>query len=239
MRAGRRDVAASSTCSMIVNTQSVPVNPRDAVRLRHAVGRDGHERCSKARRRCAASNGRAVTVERSVPAGQTFVQVACELPVDSGTMEIAQRFPATLDELAVVVKKSATRSCRRRRSSAAGHAGRRRGLHRGNGGSGRRRAAAYADGQRPAAPQRGAAVDRAGARGRRSSLLGAWCGRDAGRQRRRAAERKRLVARREKLFERSGPPRARTAASGRHGRRRATPRGARSCSRRSKRSTAR
>jgi hypothetical protein len=39
------------------------------------------------------------------PPGQTFVQVACELPVDSGTMEIVQRFPSTLDELAVVVKK--------------------------------------------------------------------------------------------------------------------------------------
>ena len=37
--------------------------------------------------------------------GHTYVQVACQLPAADGTIAIAQRFPAALEQVAVVVKK--------------------------------------------------------------------------------------------------------------------------------------
>jgi hypothetical protein len=53
----------------------------------------------------AAVNGPRVTVNGPFPPGQTLVQVACELPAASGSVDIEQRFPAAIDELAIVVKK--------------------------------------------------------------------------------------------------------------------------------------
>jgi hypothetical protein len=49
--------------------------------------------------------GTRVTVEGPFAPGHTFVQVACALPGEGGTIEIAQRFPAKLEQLAVIVKK--------------------------------------------------------------------------------------------------------------------------------------
>jgi hypothetical protein len=46
-----------------------------------------------------------VTVQSPFAPGSTFVQVACELPAASGGIDIEQRFPAALEHLAVVVKK--------------------------------------------------------------------------------------------------------------------------------------
>ena len=46
-----------------------------------------------------------VTVAPPFTPGSTFVQVACEIPALTGRVDIAQRFPAALDHLAVVVKK--------------------------------------------------------------------------------------------------------------------------------------
>ena len=54
----------------------------------------------------AAVNGAHVTVQGPFAPGSTFVQVACELPAESGGVEIEQRFPAALEHLAVVVKKA-------------------------------------------------------------------------------------------------------------------------------------
>jgi hypothetical protein len=53
----------------------------------------------------AAINGAHVTVQGPFAAGSTFVQVACELPAASGGVDIEQRFPAAFERLAVVVKK--------------------------------------------------------------------------------------------------------------------------------------
>lgn len=53
----------------------------------------------------AAAEGRHVIVQSPFPPGHTFVQVAYELPSDAGAIDIAQAFPASLSQLAVVVKK--------------------------------------------------------------------------------------------------------------------------------------
>jgi hypothetical protein len=53
----------------------------------------------------AVVNGAHVTVQGPFAPGSTFVQVACEVPAESGEAEIEQRFPAALERLAVVVKK--------------------------------------------------------------------------------------------------------------------------------------
>jgi hypothetical protein len=53
----------------------------------------------------AAVSGTHVRVQGPFAPGATLVQVACELHSPSGTLEITQRFPAQLEQLAVVVKK--------------------------------------------------------------------------------------------------------------------------------------
>jgi hypothetical protein len=53
----------------------------------------------------AAVSGAHVTVTGPFAPGSTFVQVACEVPAESGDVAIEQRFPAALEHLAVVVKK--------------------------------------------------------------------------------------------------------------------------------------
>jgi len=49
--------------------------------------------------------GTHVTVDGPFAPGHTFVQVACMLPGEGGTIELSQRFPAKFEQLAVVVKK--------------------------------------------------------------------------------------------------------------------------------------
>jgi hypothetical protein len=46
-----------------------------------------------------------VAVQGPFAPGSTFVQVACELPAAGGSIDLEQRFPAALEHLAVVVKK--------------------------------------------------------------------------------------------------------------------------------------
>jgi hypothetical protein len=53
----------------------------------------------------ASVTGTRVTVAPPFAPGSTFVQVACEIPAGGGSIDIAQRFPAALEQLAVVVKK--------------------------------------------------------------------------------------------------------------------------------------
>ena len=89
---------------MISNGQSAPVNPAAPFVFDMPSGATGTS-VLEGSSPLAAVNGNHVTVSGPFPPGQTFVQVACELPVSSGTMDIVQRFPSPLDELAVVVKK--------------------------------------------------------------------------------------------------------------------------------------
>jgi hypothetical protein len=53
----------------------------------------------------ASLAGTHVVVAPPFAPGSTFVQVACEVPALTGGIDIEQRFPATLEQLAVVVKK--------------------------------------------------------------------------------------------------------------------------------------
>jgi hypothetical protein len=53
----------------------------------------------------AKTNGLHVTVNGPFPPGKTFVQVACQLAVESARLDITQVFPANLERLAVLVKK--------------------------------------------------------------------------------------------------------------------------------------
>ncbi len=53
----------------------------------------------------ATVKGTHVRVNGPFPPGRTMVQLACELPVTSGSMDITQIFPATFERLAVLVKK--------------------------------------------------------------------------------------------------------------------------------------
>jgi hypothetical protein len=53
----------------------------------------------------AVVTGSHVAVPGPFPPGSTFVQVGCELPAESGGINIEQRFPAAFTHLAVVVKK--------------------------------------------------------------------------------------------------------------------------------------
>jgi hypothetical protein len=54
----------------------------------------------------ASIAGIRVSVAAPFAPGSTFVQVACEVPAASGSVDIEQRFPAPLEQLAVVVKKT-------------------------------------------------------------------------------------------------------------------------------------
>ncbi len=49
--------------------------------------------------------GRHVTVAGPIPPGHTFVQVAGEMPTETGDVNITQRFPANVQGIAIVVKK--------------------------------------------------------------------------------------------------------------------------------------
>src|SRR6185436_4273359 len=53
----------------------------------------------------ATVTGTHVAVQGPFAPGSTFVQVGCELPAETGGIDIEQRFPAALNHLAVAVKK--------------------------------------------------------------------------------------------------------------------------------------
>jgi hypothetical protein len=54
----------------------------------------------------ASSKGRVVTVSGPFPPGTTAIQVAAEYPVGNGTVDIAQAFPSSLQQLVVIAKKA-------------------------------------------------------------------------------------------------------------------------------------
>lgn len=54
----------------------------------------------------ASSKGREVTVAGPFPPGTTAIQVAAEYPVGNGTVDISQTFPALLQQVIVIAKKA-------------------------------------------------------------------------------------------------------------------------------------
>jgi hypothetical protein len=58
----------------------------------------------------ASSKGREVTVSGPFPPGTTAIQVAAEYPVGNGTVQVGQAFPANIDQIVVIAKKSGAMS---------------------------------------------------------------------------------------------------------------------------------
>jgi hypothetical protein len=88
----------------ISNTARAPVNPSTPFTFdmpKGAIGTTIMEGSSP----LASVTGTRVTVVSPIPAGHTFVQVACELPAASGALTITQAFPAAIEQLTVVVKR--------------------------------------------------------------------------------------------------------------------------------------
>lgn len=88
----------------IVNNASTPVTPATPFRFDMPSGAlgttlmDGSSPLAK-------TSGAHVTVSGPFPPGRTTVQVACQLPVTAGSMDVVQSFPANLERLAVLVRK--------------------------------------------------------------------------------------------------------------------------------------
>lgn len=88
----------------IVNNQKTPVNPSTPFVMTlpaDAVGTTLMEGSSP----LASSRGRDIVVNGPFPPGATQIQVAASYPLGNGTVEISQTFPAALQELALIAKK--------------------------------------------------------------------------------------------------------------------------------------
>jgi hypothetical protein len=88
----------------IVNKSASPVTPTTPFRFDMPKGAQGTN-IMEGSSPLAKANGLHVTVDGPFPPGKTFVQVACQLPADTAALDITQSFPAPLDRLAVLVKK--------------------------------------------------------------------------------------------------------------------------------------
>jgi hypothetical protein len=88
----------------ISNTARAPVNPSKLFTFDMPTGASGTT-LMEGSSPLANVSGTHVTVVGPIPPGHTFVQVACELPAKGGELTLSQVFPAGLEQLAVVVKK--------------------------------------------------------------------------------------------------------------------------------------
>lgn len=86
------------------NTARVPVNPTSPFVFDMPAGAVGVG-IMEGSSPLASVSGTRVTVKGPFPPGHTSVQVAYQLPSSGGSVDIVQRFPANLEQLAVVVKK--------------------------------------------------------------------------------------------------------------------------------------
>jgi hypothetical protein len=89
----------------IANNARVPVNPPAPFEFdlpKGAIGATIMEGSSPN----AAAAGPHISVQGPFPPGHTYVQAAYQMPAATGSLTIAQRFPVMLEQLAVVVKKS-------------------------------------------------------------------------------------------------------------------------------------
>ena len=88
----------------IANSQSVPVTPPTPFVFDMPDGAIGTAIMDGSSPQ-ASVKGLRVTVQGPFAPGHTFVQVATAVPAEDGTLDFAQKLPANLDQLAVVVKK--------------------------------------------------------------------------------------------------------------------------------------
>lgn len=88
----------------IANNQSVPVNPPAPFALDLPDGATGAAIMDGSSPQASVKGSR-VTVEGPFAPGHTFVQIAMSMPAADGVIDLAQTLPANLDQLAVIVKK--------------------------------------------------------------------------------------------------------------------------------------
>lgn len=88
----------------IANTQSVPINPPSPFVIDLPAGASGAAIMDGSSPQ-ASVKGSKVTVAGPFAPGHTFVQVAMTIAAEDGVLDFSQRLPANLDALAVIVKK--------------------------------------------------------------------------------------------------------------------------------------
>jgi hypothetical protein len=88
----------------LVNTNTNPVNPNPAFVFDMPRGAQGTTLLDGSSP-IARTKGAHVSLAGPVPPGRTVIQVVAEMPVDTGTLDLAQTFPAQLDHLTVLVRK--------------------------------------------------------------------------------------------------------------------------------------
>jgi hypothetical protein len=88
----------------IANSQTVPVNPPTPFVFELPAGASGSAIMDGSSPQ-ASVKGLLVTVAGPFAPGHTFVQVATSLPAEAGSIELGLKLPANLDQLAVIVKK--------------------------------------------------------------------------------------------------------------------------------------
>ncbi len=100
---GDEDVAVYYILEL-VNNNTNPVNPNPPFAFdmpKGALGTTLLDGSSPIVR----TKGAHVSLAGPVPPGRTVIQVVAEMPTDSGSLDIAQSFPAQLDHLTILVKK--------------------------------------------------------------------------------------------------------------------------------------
>lgn len=88
----------------VVNTAGAPVNPSTPFEFTTPDDSDSTSILEGSSPQASVS-GKRVRVEGPFPPGNTFVQVAYTLPATTGSVDIAQPFPVTLEHVAVIVRK--------------------------------------------------------------------------------------------------------------------------------------
>jgi hypothetical protein len=88
----------------IVNGGHAPVNPAKPFEFDMPKGATSATIMQGSSPKASAA-GTHVKVAGPFPPGRTFVQVAAAIPISSGTLDLAQLFPANLEQLSILVKK--------------------------------------------------------------------------------------------------------------------------------------
>lgn len=88
----------------IVNNTANPVNPDPPFVFDMPNGAQGTTILDGSSP-IARNNGKHVSLSGPVPPGKTIIQLVAEMPTDTGRLDVTQSFPASMDRLAVLVKK--------------------------------------------------------------------------------------------------------------------------------------
>jgi hypothetical protein len=88
----------------IMNNARTPVNPPATFAFEMPTGAGGTTILDGSSPK-ATANGTRVQVSGPFPPGRTVVQAAAQLPLGGASLELTQRFPANLEQLSVIVKK--------------------------------------------------------------------------------------------------------------------------------------